>query len=128
MTPRDFGPPTWTPREHLPTLQPAGLKVAFVFGSERFGMSNDDVYRCHACLSIPTRAAYGSLNLAQAVQLIAYEWRLALGGYDVVARARDGELADAAEVVEHFAHHWVDRAAVIGTAGYADTRSGRFVV
>ena len=38
--------------------------VAFLFGSERFGMGNDDVYRCHACLSIPTAPGYGSLNLA----------------------------------------------------------------
>ncbi len=60
--------------------------MAFVFGSERFGMSNDDVYRCHACLSIPTDPRYGSLNLAQAVQLIAYEWRMALGGFAVEPR------------------------------------------
>jgi tRNA/rRNA methyltransferase len=56
MTPRDFGPPTTSPREHFAALttperratQPeAG--VAFLFGSERFGMANEDVYRCHAC-------------------------------------------------------------------------------
>ncbi len=82
MTPRDFGPPTHAPRELLATLKDSTHRVAFVFGSERFGMSNDDVYRCHACLSIPTRADYGSLNLSQAVQLIAYEWRQALGGFD----------------------------------------------
>jgi tRNA/rRNA methyltransferase len=71
MTPRDFGPPTTTPREHfellskaqLPTHIPRGLEgnfagqkgVGFLFGSERFGMRNDDVYRCHVCLSIPSR-------------------------------------------------------------------------
>ena len=51
MTPRDFGPPTVTPREHFLALSKAGLGaqqgIAFLFGSERFGMSNDDVYRCH---------------------------------------------------------------------------------
>src|SRR5690606_40580559 len=60
MTPRDFGPPTRAPREHFGQLlagaaetpPPAG--VAFLFGSERFGMRNEDVYRCHVCLSIPT--------------------------------------------------------------------------
>ena len=55
-------------------------------GGERFGMANDDVYRCHACLSIPTAPGYGSLNLAQAVQLIAYDWRCALGGFAVAPR------------------------------------------
>ena len=59
-------------------------------------MSNDDVYRCHACLSIPTDPRYGSLNLAQAVQLIAYEWRMALGGFAVEARTPDAQRADAA--------------------------------
>ena len=58
MTPRDFGPPTFAPRELFSTLAPSAQRVAFVFGSERFGMANEDVYRCHACLSIPTRADY----------------------------------------------------------------------
>ena len=88
MTPRDFGPPTLAPREHFASLVPSvpGDRprpggVAFLFGSERFGMRNEDVYRCHACLSIPTHPQFGSLNLASAVQLIAYDWRQALGGF-----------------------------------------------
>lgn len=96
MTPRDFGPPTEAPRAHFSALlrpavsqsrEPGGQKVpaapdlsgvAFLFGCERYGMSNDDVYHCHVALSIPTNSAYGSLNLAAAVQLIAYDWRQAL--------------------------------------------------
>jgi tRNA/rRNA methyltransferase len=100
MTPRDFGPPTVTPREHfealskreLVTQQTRGPEaqnasnsaetgVAFLFGSERFGMRNDDVYRCHACLSIPSNPSFGSLNIGAALQVVAYEWRLALGGF-----------------------------------------------
>jgi len=91
MTARDFGPPTRTPRAHfaalldgmeaaqhpeLPARPPQG--VALLFGCERYGMANEDVYRCHVALSIPTNPAFGSLNLAAAVQLIAYDWRLAL--------------------------------------------------
>ena len=113
MTPRDFGPPVFAPRDRLPALAAEGQSVAFVFGGERVGLSNDDVYRCHACLSIPTAPGYGSLNLAQAVQVIAYEWRLALGGYDVVARTRDAELADAADVQATLAH-WHDVLVGIG--------------
>jgi tRNA/rRNA methyltransferase len=105
MTPRDFGPPTHAPRELFASLAEGGQRVAFVFGSERFGMSNDDVYRCHTCVSIPTDPAYGSLNLAQAVQLIAYEWRQALGGFAVQPRTAAANLASA-EQVQGVLEHW----------------------
>ncbi|MEO7852487.1 MAG: RNA methyltransferase [Rubrivivax sp.] len=111
MTPRDFGPPTWAPRGHFETLARSDQRVALVFGSERYGMSNEDVYRCHVCLSIPTDPRYGSLNLAQAVQLMAYEWRQALGGFDVQPRAPEGQWADALAVhgmLEHWQQALVD--------------------
>ena len=104
MTPRDFGPPTHAPRALFPELATSGHRVAFVFGSERYGMANDDVYRCHAVLSVPTHPAYGSLNLAQAVQLVAYDWRQALGGFDVTPRTADVQLADGAAVQGLLAH------------------------
>ncbi len=105
MTPRDFGPPTHAPRDHFTALAAGSHRVAFVFGPERTGLANDDVYRCHACLSIPTDPAYGSLNLGQAVQLIAYDWRQALGGFAVQARTPDPNLADAA-VIDGLLQHW----------------------
>jgi tRNA/rRNA methyltransferase len=105
MTPRDFGPPTHAPRELFSTLARTTHTVGFLFGSERFGMSNEDVYRCHACLSIPTHPAYGSLNLSQAVQLIAYDWRQALGGFAVEARTGEAIAADAA-AVQGVLDHW----------------------
>ena len=98
MTPRDFGPPTFAPRALFASLAASSHRVGFVFGSERFGMSNDEVYKCHACLSIPTDPVYGSLNLAQALQLLAYDWREALGGFEVVARTVDPQIADAVAV------------------------------
>lgn len=105
MTPRDFGPKTFAPRALFPELAAGRQRVGFVFGSERYGLSNEDVYRCHSCLSIPTQADYGSLNLAQAVQLIAYDWRQALGGYPVTPRTPDPALADAA-AVQGLLDHW----------------------
>src|SRR5690606_35075725 len=57
--------------------------IAFLFGCERYGMANEDVYRCNVALSIPTNPQFGSLNLASAVQVVAYDWRQALGGYGV---------------------------------------------
>lgn len=104
MTPRDFGPPTFAPRPHFEQLVGQAQRVAFVFGNERFGMANDDVYRCHACLSIPSDPDFGSLNLAQAVQVLAYEWRQALGGYAVVERTAPLQFADVAAVHGLLAH------------------------
>lgn len=114
MTPRDFGPPTRAPREHFAQLLSASSgpdavsrpeSVAFLFGSERFGMQNEDVYRCHVALSIPTDPGFGSLNLAAAVQLIAYDWRQALGGFAVQSATAQPEQADAASVAAML-RHW----------------------
>ena len=110
MTPRDFGPPTVAPRPHFESLVKASpgtvshCGVAFLFGSERFGMTNEDVYRCHAALSIPTNPAFGSLNLGAAIQVIAYEWRQALGGFAVQAATPEPVLADARQVAGMLAH------------------------
>lgn len=120
MTPRDFGPPTVMPRAHFaalssPAAQTAGQRpesVAFLFGSERFGMRNEHVYRCHVCLSIPSNPQFGSLNIGAALQVIAYEWRLALGGFGAHAQTparasaqpQAGALADAAQVAGMLTH------------------------
>jgi tRNA/rRNA methyltransferase len=113
MTPRDFGPPTVTPRAHFEAIASATPDIAFIFGSERFGMSNEDVYRSHVCLSIPTAPDYGSLNLAQAVQLIAYEWRQVLGGFAVMPRTAEPTLADA-RAVQGLLEHWQQTLVDIG--------------
>ncbi len=122
MTPRDFGPPTFAPREHFAALTaPSNVtrpeSVAFLFGSERFGMQNEDVYRCHACLSIPTDPHFGSLNLAAAVQLVAYDWRQALGGFSALPAsdpATDAPAqADAAQVAGML-KHWESALVDIG--------------
>lgn len=114
MTPRDFGPPTRAPRAHFEHLlqvepstpvqlpKPSGL--AFLFGSERFGMRNEDVYRCHVCLSIPSNPQFGSLNLAAALQVIAYEWRQALAHFDVLSATPSPQLADAMQTAAMLAH------------------------
>jgi TrmH family RNA methyltransferase len=52
-------------------------EVALLFGREQSGLSNEELDRCHALVHIPTDAAYGSLNLAMAVQVLAYELRMA---------------------------------------------------
>lgn len=77
---REYGPPNAEPRESAAiAVQHAGQgeAVAFVFGSERTGLPNADVERCNALVHIPANPVYSSLNLSQAVQLIAYEVRMA---------------------------------------------------
>lgn len=115
MTPRDFGPPTCAPRALFAELvsRETAPVLGLVFGSERYGMRNDDVYRCHAVLSIPTHPDYGSLNLAQAVQLLAYDWRQALGGYAVQARVPSATLADG-QAVQGVLAHWAQSLVEIG--------------
>jgi len=51
----------------------AKAPVALLFGSEKFGLSNDDMSHCHWLLRIPTREEHGSMNLGQAVALCLYE-------------------------------------------------------
>ena len=94
--------PTLPPQGEGAREKPEG--VAFLFGSERFGMQNEDVYRCHVALSIPTDPHFGSLNLAAAVQLIAYDWRQALGGFHVQPATAVPKLADAKEVAGMLKH------------------------
>ena len=52
-------------------------EVALVFGRERTGLSNEELQLCHASVHIPSDPAFSSLNLAAAVQVLAYEVRLA---------------------------------------------------
>ncbi|WP_241574714.1 tRNA (cytosine(32)/uridine(32)-2'-O)-methyltransferase TrmJ [Rosenbergiella nectarea] len=51
--------------------------VALVFGRERVGLTNDELQKCHYHVAIPANSDYSSLNLAMAVQIIAYEVRMA---------------------------------------------------
>jgi len=113
MTPRDFGPPNRAPRELFATLAAGTHQVAFVFGSERFGLANEDVYACNACLTIPTDPGYGSLNLAQAVQLVAYDWRQAIGGFAARPRTDDDRRADAV-AVRGVVEHWQEALEALG--------------
>jgi TrmH family RNA methyltransferase len=57
-----------------------GQDIAILFGRERYGLTNDEIQRCHQLVHIDTNPDYGSLNLAQAVQVMAYELRMAAMG------------------------------------------------
>jgi tRNA/rRNA methyltransferase len=69
--------PIVTPAEAMPECRHKianGEKHGVVFGPERTGLSNDEVALANAIITYPVNPAYGSLNLAQAVLLIGYEW------------------------------------------------------
>jgi tRNA/rRNA methyltransferase len=75
---RDLTKPVMTPEramEHARALIGEGKKVGIMFGPERAGLANEDVVRANALISVPVNPAFASLNLAQCVLLLAYEWR-----------------------------------------------------
>ena len=78
---RQFGPPLADLRscagEAAARVNDADEEVAFVFGTERSGLENEDVERCQKCCAIPANPAFASLNLAQAVLIALYELHLA---------------------------------------------------
>ncbi len=82
----------WAPREaaaQAADAARAGGEVALLFGRERTGLSNEELQLCHAAVHIPANPGYSSLNLAMAVQVLAYELRLALLGGTAVPVAQD---------------------------------------
>lgn len=104
---REFSPPLFEPRqmaEHL--AADTSLRTALVFGSERYGLSNEQVSKCSALVSVPANPDYSSLNLSQAVQVLAYECRMAALGdirsYSTIGFR--GERASAEQVEGMFTH------------------------
>jgi len=69
ITPRDLAEKIANSHDNLP--------AAILFGTENSGLTNEELHLCHYHVCIPTNPDYSSLNLASAVQLIAYEMRLA---------------------------------------------------
>jgi TrmH family RNA methyltransferase len=78
-------------------------EAALVFGSERYGLSNDELNCCNLMVTIPTASQYSSLNLGMAVQVLAYElWLVRRSEPPPVPR--DAPLATAAEVQRLYLH------------------------
>ena len=78
--PRGLTKPVFTPAAAMADAAAriaAGGRVAVLFGPERAGMENDDIARAGAIINVPVNPDFASLNLAQCVLLVAYEWRLA---------------------------------------------------
>lgn len=70
LSPRELGAKAQQESQHG--------KIAILFGREQSGLTNEELTRCHFHVHIPSNPEYSSLNIAAAVQVIAYELRLAL--------------------------------------------------
>jgi len=79
-----------------------GQRVALVFGRERTGLTNAELERCRYLVHIPSNPDYSSLNLAMAVQVLAYE--LMMQGQATAPPQPAGDLATAADMRGLFAH------------------------
>jgi tRNA/rRNA methyltransferase len=120
---REFGPPLNDLRSVAAEaatylLQQQSGDVAFVFGTERSGLANADVLRCQVCCAIPANPQFASLNLAQSVQVTAYEAQLALRS---TAAIQPGQLRFSADdppagvdALEKFYDHFEQAATAVG--------------
>ena len=83
--------------------------IAILFGRERYGLTNEEMQRCNFLVNIPTNPEYGSLNISQAVQILAYELRLSAirkagGEVGVVMPPTDWVPVDGAQMDMLFEH------------------------
>ncbi|AZG08135.1 RNA methyltransferase [Pigmentiphaga sp. H8] len=125
---RDLGPPACDMRqaaelvrEHL-AGSPDGqgeVQAAVVLGTERSGLTNEQVGMCHRICHIPANPEYSSLNVAQALQLAAYELRYALLGAEALAVAGPRAEPASGEAVEALLAHWEQALIAVG---YLDPR------
>lgn len=104
---RDMEKPTANPRQAAAWLRAAearGERTGILFGRERTGLENDDVALAEQLIVVPANPGHASINLAQSVLLIGYEWFQA-GEPDATLLGRKGaRLAEKAELVDFFEH------------------------
>ena len=106
---RDMTKDVFTPRAaaaNMRACRDAGLRVGVLFGRESKGLKNDDIALADAIVQVPLNPAFSSLNIAQAVFVIAYEWFQ--GAHDVTDHEltvpRDTRPANKQELIYLFEH------------------------
>jgi TrmH family RNA methyltransferase len=93
----------------------ANERVALLFGSEKFGLSNDDMSWCHWLIRIPAREEHGSMNLGQAVAVCLYE----LIRRPTTGKPEPRKIAGSAEV-DRITEYLLE---ALGESGYPRTQS-----
>jgi tRNA/rRNA methyltransferase len=119
---RQFGPPLVDLRsaaqEIRARLADEDVESALVFGTERSGLANEDIERCQICCGIPANPSFSSLNLAQAVQVAAYECQLELRASSAVhaeqRRFPPAEAPASVDALEGFYLHLERALTIIG--------------
>lgn len=96
--------PLLTPREFAEKVHGSPTKIAILFGREQAGLTNEELQRCHYHIQIPSNPDFSSLNLAAAVQVIAYEL-LAVSAYATpLENEWDFAFANAAQMESFYEH------------------------
>jgi tRNA (cytidine32/uridine32-2'-O)-methyltransferase len=111
-------------------VQQATGAVAVVFGRENSGLSNDELDLCQAMLQLPTNPAFSSLNLASAVQLVAYELRMADLAATVTASLApgpDGEPMSGDVLHREMEGFFEHQEQVLEAIGYFDPRTPKLL-
>ncbi len=104
--PRDIALPGFTPRtcaEHI-AKQPNNTQTAIVFGREHAGLTNEELLQAHYHVHIPSNPEFSSLNLAQSVQVIAYELRMQALSPQAHVATHDVALATVDDIERFYAH------------------------
>jgi tRNA/rRNA methyltransferase len=116
--PREWSPQVLDVRAAARRAVDLGAPLAFVFGNESAGLTNEEMFACQVLVHIPANPQFTSLNLAQAVQVVSYELFMAAGGGVPVGRTE--KLATVADSEGLYAH--LEQAAV--TSGFYVPASG----
>jgi tRNA/rRNA methyltransferase len=116
--PREWSPQVLDVRSAAARAAQIGDRVAFVFGSEDAGLTNEEMFACQYLVHIPATPGSSSLNLAQAVQVVAYELRMAAEG--TIPPQRKEKLATVEDIEGLYAH--LEQAAV--KSGFYVPQSG----
>jgi tRNA/rRNA methyltransferase len=116
--PREWSPQVLDARGAAARAMELQGDVAFVFGNESAGLTNEEMFACQFLVHIPANPKFSSLNLAQAVQVVAYELRMV--SEDSIPSAREERLASVEDREGLFAH--LEQAAVV--SGFHDPDSG----
>lgn len=105
---RDMVKPIFTPRQAATKIraeEAEGARVGILFGAERTGLENDEIAIASDAIAVPLNPDYSSLNLAQAVLLVGYEWYQAGIAEPVAGREwTENELADGQALISLYEH------------------------
>jgi tRNA/rRNA methyltransferase len=109
---RDLTKPVYSPEAAMKLAAEkidSGGKVAVLFGPERAGLENGDIAQANAIISVPVNPNFASLNLAQCVLLVGYEWMRQQGNVEHEAVEMAGTDWANGQETEHLARHYEER-------------------